>query len=103
MTVEIVDAWREANAREFFRNVWPMYVHEIAGFDTDFYVLDAAGRWQPDVVEHWISSVTPNENLRTSRQDLDETQPLQRTHVIVSDARPVGFVCIGVKPFKFMP
>ncbi|AUX34314.1 uncharacterized protein SOCE836_064860 [Sorangium cellulosum] len=80
-----------------------MYVHEISGFDTSFYVLDEAGRWQPDIVNDWVSSVTPPGNLRTPQSDQGPTQPFQRAHVITSDARPVGFVCVGLRAFKCMP
>lgn len=101
--IAIIDAWRVPEAREFFRNAWPMYVHELSGFDTDFYVLDEAGRWHPDIVEDWVSSVTPPRNLRVVRAEQDPGQPFQRAHIITRDARPVGFVCVGVQPFKYMP
>jgi len=101
--VEIVDAWRVPKACEFFRSVWPMYVHELSGFDTDFYALDETGRWLPDIVEDWIASVTPPQNLHSAGPELDPAQPFQRAHVITSDGRPVGFVCVGMKPFKYMP
>jgi predicted acetyltransferase len=102
-TIAIVDAWCVPSAREFFINVWPMYVHELSGFDTDFYSLDARGRWLPDIAEDWSASVTPGINLREPRADDDPTQPYQRTHVITSNGRPVGFVCLGTPPFKYMP
>jgi predicted acetyltransferase len=101
--IAIIDAWREPAARAFFRNVWPMYVHEVSGFDTDFYALDETGRWVPDIVEDWISSATPTQNMRVSRAEQDPAQPFQRTHVITVEGRPVGFVCIGMQPFKYMP
>lgn len=101
--VALVDAWRVPEAREFFRNVWPMYVHEISGFDTDFYVLDESGRWLPDVAEDWSSNVTPERNLRVARSADDPAQPFQRAHVVTSVGRPVGFVCVGEQPFKYMP
>jgi predicted acetyltransferase len=101
--IAIVDAWRVSGARDFFRNVWPMYVHEVSGFDTDFYVLDETGRWLPDIVEDWISSTTPPKNLRIARAQEDPAQPFQRAHVITAGGRPVGFVCVGMKPFKYMP
>jgi predicted acetyltransferase len=101
--IAIVDAWRVPEVREFFRNAWPMYVHEISGFDTDFYVLDETGRWLPDIVEHWVSSATPPQNLRVVRPEQDPAQPFQRAHVITRHGRPVGFVCVGVQPFKYMP
>jgi len=103
MIVSLEDAWRSRAAAAFFRNVWPMYVHEISGFDTDFYRLDAVGRWQPDIVEDWIAPVTPRENLRETVRDDDPRQPLQRGHVILCDSVPVGFVCVGAQPFRYMP
>lgn len=78
-----------------------MYVHEISGFDTDFYALDESGSWQPNLVEDWISSTTPPANLRSPGSL--EAGPFQRTHVIANDSRPVGFVCVGVPPFRYMP
>jgi predicted acetyltransferase len=101
--IAIVDAWLVPEARVFFRNVWPMYVHEVSGFDTDFYVLDKTGRWLPDIVEDWTLSATPPENLRSARAEHDPAQPFQRAHVITSDGRPVGFICVGMQPFKHMP
>jgi predicted acetyltransferase len=101
--VAIIDAWRVVAAREFLRNVWPMYVHEISGFDTDFYVLDESGRWTPDIVEDWISSMTPPQNLRITRAEQSSAQQFQRAHVITTGGRPVGFVCVGMRPFKYMP
>lgn len=100
--VRLLDAWQVAEAQTFFRNVWPMYVHEIAGFDSDFYRLAADGRWLPDIVEDWIAPQTPVANLRESSGEPAD-HPFQRTHVILADARPVGFVCVAVPPFKYMP
>jgi len=102
-TIALVDAWRTPAARDFFRNVWPIYVHEISGFDTDFYVLDETGRWLPNVVDTWLSSATPQQHLRVSTSEHAPAQPCQRAHVITSDGRPVGFICIGMQPFKYMP
>lgn len=104
MSLVLLDAWRVATAAEFFRNVWPMYVHEISGYDTDFYVLDAHGRWQPDLIEDWLATETPRANLRPGvAAVVGVSAPYQRTHVIVHDERPVGFACIGLQPFKYMP
>jgi predicted acetyltransferase len=80
-----------------------MYLHEISGFDTDFYVLDHSGRWTPNIVADWIASTTPPQNLRIPRAEEDPAQPFQRAHVITSDGRPVGFICVGTQPFKYMP
>lgn len=107
MNVHLIESWQstpEAEAaRAFFRNVWPMYVHEITGFDTDFYELDAFGRWQPDIVEHWAGAVTVPANLREPRSSEDGGQPFQRTYVIARDGQSVGFVCVGLRPFAYMP
>ena len=103
MIVSLEDAWRSPAAAAFFRNVWPMYVHEISDFDTDFYRLNALGRWQPDIVEDWIAAVTPPANLREAVPDDDPRQPCQRAHVILCDTVPVGFVCVGARPFRYMP
>lgn len=101
--VAIAEAWRVPEARQFFRNVWPLYVHELSGFGSGFYSLDETGRWLPDIVEDWISEVTPQRNLRVPRQERDAAQPFQRAHVIQHEGRPVGFVCLGMSPFKYMP
>jgi predicted acetyltransferase len=101
--VELIAAWRDPDAQAFFRNVWPMYLHEIMGYDSSFYRLDGSGRWQPDVVEDWLAAVTPAANLRVERSGQDAGQPFQRTHVIACDGRAVGFVCLGLPPFRFMP
>ena len=87
----------------FLRNVWPMYVHELSGFGSDFYHLDAVGRWQPDIVEQWIARITPADNLRDVRSKDHAEQPFQRGHVIRVAAERVGFVCVGVRPFRYMP
>jgi len=80
-----------------------MYVHEISGFDTDFYQLDETGRWMPDIVEDWVATATPPRNLEGVRTEQDPAQPFQRAHVITRGGRPVGFICVGMQPFKYMP
>jgi predicted acetyltransferase len=100
--VHLLDCWQDPKARAFFRNVWPIYVHEIASFDTDFYRLGPDGRWLPDLVEDWIAPQTPVANL-TQAPLSPARGPFQRSHVIVAGDQPVGFVCIGVPPFKYMP
>jgi predicted acetyltransferase len=80
-----------------------MYVHEISAYGTDFYRLDATGRWLPDIAEHWISNVTPPANLRGSRKDSDPMQPFQRAHVIAVKGVPAGFACVALQPFEYMP
>ena len=100
--VELADVWTTPAAEEFFRNVWPMYVHELSGFGADFYTLDARGRWQPEIVDDWAAPVTLDELLRETRSESDPRQPFQRAHVVLGDGVPVGFVCVSVSPFRFM-
>jgi predicted acetyltransferase len=100
--VDLVDAWRVHEVQTFFRNVWPMYVHEMSGFDTDFYRLDRFGKWLPDVVEDWLAPQTPEANLRATA-GAGTPEPAQRCHVIVAGDVPVGFVCLGLAPFRYMP
>ena len=87
----------------FLCNVWPMYVHELTGFGADFYRLDPVGRWQPDIAEGWTTRITPAANLRDVRSHDHPEQPFQRGHVIRVGAERVGFVCVGVRPFRYMP
>jgi predicted acetyltransferase len=101
--VTLEDAWVSQEGGTFLRNVWPMYVHDLSGVGADFYRLDAVGRWQPDIVEHWIARITPAANLRDVRSPDHAEQPFQRTHVIGVAAERVGFVCVGVRPFRYMP
>lgn len=101
--VSLADGWSNAGARDFFLNAWPMYVHDISAFDSDFYRLDANGRWLPDIAGDWVASVTPAENLDANRPPSGEKQPYQRAHVILDGGRAVGFACIGLSPFRYMP
>jgi predicted acetyltransferase len=101
--VQLIAASSTREAKEFFLNTWPMYVHELRGFGATFYTLDAVGRWQPHISPHWVAAVTPNVNLRTPVAANDPRQPFQRCHVIVCAGKPVGFACVGLAPFKYMP
>jgi predicted acetyltransferase len=101
--VSLEDAWSSPRAREFFLNVWPMYVHELSAFDSDFYSLSPSGRWLPEIAEDWVFERTPLGNLRGESSPKDGEQPYQRAHVIREDGRAVGFACIGLSPFRYMP
>ena len=54
-------------------------------------------------MDEMIASPTPAPNLRVERAPQDPAQPFQRTHVIMREGRPVGFISVGVQPFKYMP
>jgi predicted acetyltransferase len=101
--VSLADGWSNAGARDFFLNAWPMYVHDISAFDSDFYCLDANGRWLPDIAGDWVASVTRADNLDANHAPSGEKQPYQRAHVILDRGRPVGFACVGLSPFRHMP
>ena len=103
MRVALTPAYATADAATFFANTWPMYVHEIAGFDTHFYALDRLGRWHPDLVGDWTAAVTPPANLREPRSAADPGQPFRRSLVISHDGESAGLVCVGAAPFKYMP
>jgi predicted acetyltransferase len=103
MPVSLIAAWQSAPAARVFANLWPMYVHEITAFATDFYALDESGVWQPDLICDWTAPVTPPANLRETVSATDARQPLQRTYVIAADDRAVGFACLGLAPFRYMP
>jgi predicted acetyltransferase len=103
MTILLEDAWTAREPGAFFRNVWPMYVHEISAFDSGFYRLDSEGRWLPDLVGDWLTAVTPARNLREIRAADDPGQPFQRAHVIRIGPTRMGFVCVSARPFLYMP
>jgi predicted acetyltransferase len=50
-----------------------------------------------------VSGVTPQQNLRIAASEHDPAQPFQRAHVITSADRPVGFICVALQPFQYMP
>lgn len=103
LKLALIHASTAQATRDFFFNVWPMYVHELNGLGSACYQLDAAGRWQPNVASQWVASITPNVNLREDRSALDPQQPFQRVHVVLKDDKPIGFVCVGVRPLRYMP
>lgn len=101
--VSLEEVWLSADAAAFVRNTWPLYVHDLSAFDTDFYSQDALGRWQPDIVGDWLAPHTPRALLREARSAHDPVQPFQRAYAIAADGRRVGFVCVGLAPFRYIP
>jgi predicted acetyltransferase len=102
MLVCLEETWKSAEARRCFENLYPMYLHELSAFGTDLYVLDAVGRWQPDLARHWTEPVTGLVNLLEPRPASDHSQPFQRGYTICVDRRRVGFVCVALPPFRYM-
>jgi predicted acetyltransferase len=101
--VKLIDPASSPDSKQFFLNTWPMYVHELAGLGSRFYSLDARGCWQPHISPDWVATVTADVNLRWPVAADDPRQPLQRTHVIARGHTAMGFVCVGLAPFKYMP
>jgi hypothetical protein len=75
--VALEDVWSNSLAREFFLNVWPMYVHDISAFDSDFYRLDPSGRWLPDIAGDWVAATTSAQNIHEGRARDAGEQPFQ--------------------------
>lgn len=103
VTIQLIDATSTRDTRAFFLNTWPMYVHELSGLGASGYTLDEIGRWQPNVASNWLAPITPSVNLRIVKSAIAAQQPYQRAHLILRESRPIGFACVGLNPFKYMP
>ncbi|MBN1248523.1 MAG: hypothetical protein JXC32_12755, partial [Anaerolineae bacterium] len=98
MRVTLEPAWQVPEAATFFRNVWPMYLHDLSQYALDFFRLDNLGLWQPDIVDDWVAPVTRTDLLREARSPRDPGHPFQRAHVISAGGCRSGFVCVGLAP-----
>jgi predicted acetyltransferase len=85
--VEVVDvggAYRREGAA-LIRNLYPLYLHDLSAY-TEFYDVDAEGRWFPDYLPDW----------------LDRPLPVVHPMVIHAGGRPAGFALVAEKPFPHM-
>lgn len=73
-----------AALREWLRNVYPLYLHDLTEFDTSIYSLDRTGRFQPDHLPYWLGEAA--------------CHPLVALH----EGRPFGFAFVGEPPFPFL-
>lgn len=47
----------DARDRRALERLYPLYLHDLSAF-TDYYRLDAEGRWQPSHIDDWLSRDT---------------------------------------------
>ena len=82
--VTLADARRTDDVRDWVRNVYPLYLHDLSEFDAAEYQLTATGRWKPDYLPYWLE------------------QPFCLPLVAFADGAPVGFAFVAQPPFPFM-
>jgi len=80
-TIEISDARRSAADREWIRNVYPFYLHDLSEFDDGYYRLSERGLWEPDHLDDWL-----------------DLGPDQHALLIRADSAPAGFAFVGEAP-----
>jgi predicted acetyltransferase len=83
-TFELVDARQVADARDWLREAYPLYLNDLSEFAAGKYKLDATGHWEPDYLPYWLE------------------QPFCLPLVAVVSRIPVGFAFVGHPPFPFM-
>ena len=84
MTVQVIDAKESPADREWVKNIYPFYLHDLSEFDDGYYRLNERGLWEPDHLPHWFA---------------DETHhPL----VMRESGRRIGFAFVGQSPFPHM-
>ena len=84
-TIEISDARRSAADREWVRNVYPYYLHDLSEFDDGYYRLNERGLWEPDHLPDWLAE-----------------GPHQHALLIRADGARAGFAFVGEAPFEHM-
>jgi len=84
MSIELRDARRASSDREWLRNVYPFYLHDLSEFDDGYYRLNEHGLWEPDHLPSWL-------------QD-DDDHPL----VILESGRRVGCALVNQAPCPHM-
>lgn len=83
MNVELRDARGTMRDRAALRRLFAMYVHDLSRY-TDFYTMDARGRWRPELWKDWLA--------------LEELSPW----LFEVRGELVGFAVVGRQPFSFM-
>ena len=66
-------------------NLYPLYLHDLTAF-TDFYDVDAEGRFVPDYITEWLSRRSPAMHPFTFHEG----------------GRPAGFALVAQRPYPFM-
>ena len=57
--------------------LFPLYLHDLSAF-TDYYTVDADGRWAPDHLPTWLAS------------------PEATALLVLADDRPAGFALVAL-------
>jgi len=70
--------------REVLRRLYPLYLHDLSAF-TDYYDLDAEGRWVPDHLPTWLAS--------------ERCTPL----LLTADDRVAGLALVAHAGFPYVP
>jgi len=70
--------------RAVLERLYPLYLHDLSAF-TDYYDLDAEGRWVPDHLPTWLAS--------------DRCTPL----LLTADGKVAGLVLVAHAGFPFVP
>ena len=70
--------------RAVIERLYPLYLHDLSAF-TDYYELDAAGRWVPDHLPTWLGS--------------DRCSPF----LLAADGRVAGLALVAHAGFPFVP
>jgi predicted acetyltransferase len=70
--------------RAVVQRLYPLYLHDLSAF-TDYYDVDAGGRWVPDHLPTWLAS--------------DRCTPL----LLWSDGRVAGLALVAHAGFPFVP
>src|SRR3990172_7625135 len=84
-TIEICDARRPAADREWVRNVYPFYLHDLSEFDDGYYRLSEHGLWEPAPLPDWLAG-----------------GPHQHALLIRAGSARAGFAFVGEAPFEHM-
>jgi predicted acetyltransferase len=75
---------RSASDRELLQRLYPLYLHDLSAF-TEYYDLDADGRWVPDHLPTWLGS--------------DRCTPL----LLTADGKVAGLALVAHAGFPFVP
>ncbi|HUM14330.1 MAG TPA: GNAT family N-acetyltransferase [Candidatus Nitrosotalea sp.] len=84
MGLELRDARRSPDDREWLTNVYPFYLHDLSEFDDGYYTLDARGRWTPDHLPSWLDD------------------PADHPLILVDAGRRVGLALVNQAPSRHL-
>ena len=82
--MDLTDARASAADREWLRNVYPLYLHDLSEFDDHYYRLNERGLWEPDYLPSWLEE--------------DTDHPL----IISESGCRVGFALVNESPSPYL-